>query len=254
MLLRPRITILLLWLLLSGCSTHSATTSPVQTEITPNTEATPSYSSKASSSTIETIYLESVENNPDSFYPELGDYPNLWTQIREDDITIYPFDWLADYTYDENGSLWMVGGFGVIKRDLDGHQIWYSMRNGLPSNSFSRVAVSPSGEVWIGGSNNTLFRLEGEKWVNEGEKLPLPFDDRTQLYVCYSKTITGIDFGPDGSVWVMNAGIEIYRHVYGQWINFPFPKEILPAAGGGACPLGIRVQADDNITIKLSPC
>ena len=45
------------------------------------------------------------------------------------------------------------------------------------------------------------------------EFLP-PFDDRTD-WICYSRLISGIDFGPDGSAWVMNNGIEIYHQVVG---------------------------------------
>ncbi|MFT3892532.1 MAG: hypothetical protein QM730_12925 [Anaerolineales bacterium] len=179
--------------------------------------------------------------------------PNLWTKIDKENFEIYPFNWVADFTYEEDGTLWIVGGFGVIRRKLDGSQTWYSIKNGLPKNFFTRVAISPKGDVWIGGTENALFRLDGENWNDEGVKLPQPFDDRTS-YLCYSKAISGIDFSPDGSVWVMNNGIEIYTQVNGQWANFPLPKDILPIAGGGACPVGIRVLANNNITIKLSPC
>ena len=178
--------------------------------------------------------------------------PNLWTKITRDKITIYPYNWLSDYTYDKDGSLWMVGGFGVIHKTLDGRQDWYSVKNGLPNNFFTTIAISSTGQVWIGGTNNALFRFDGSQWVDEGEKLPAPFDGATDT-LCYSKDIHGIDFGSDGSAWVMNGGIEIYRQAYGQWVNIPFPKAIRPAVGGGGCPEGIRVRSDDNITIKIGP-
>jgi hypothetical protein len=182
-----------------------------------------------------------------------GDFtPNLWTKIAKDKITIYPYNRLSDYTYDKDGSLWMVGGFGVIHKGLDGSQTWYSVKNGLPNNFFTTIAISTKGEVWIGGVDNSLFRFDGKQWIDEGEKLPPPFDGATD-WLCYSKDIHGIDFGPDGSAWVMNGGIEIYRQAYGQWVNIPFPKAVLPNAGGGGCPEGIRVQSDDNITIKIGP-
>lgn len=158
-----------------------------------------------------------------------------------------------DYVAAKDGSLWMAGGFGVIHQDARGQQTQYSIKNGLPNNFFNVIAISPKGEVWIGGNNNALFRFDGKQWIDEGEKLPPPFDD-SDNWLCYSKDIHGIDFGPDGSAWVMNGGIEIYRQAYGQWINIPFPKNILPTAGGGACPEGMRVKAEDDITIKIGPC
>jgi ligand-binding sensor domain-containing protein len=200
-------------------------------------------------SQIETvIFIQTDESNLAGF-----PYPNLWTRIDKNDITIYPYDVISDYTYDVDGSLWMVGGFGVLHRMPDGKQTVYSIKNGLSRQFFTRVAISPAGEVWVGGSENALFRFDGIEWIDEGEKLPPPYDDRSS-WVCYSKKITGIDFGPDGSAWVMNGGIEIYTQVYGQWVNFPFPKEILPIAGGGGCPIGLRVLSEDNITIMRSGC
>jgi ligand-binding sensor domain-containing protein len=179
--------------------------------------------------------------------------PNLWTKIDKEKISIYPFNWVSDFAYEKDGTLWIVGGFGVLRNKMDGSQTWYSIKNGLPNNFFTKVAISPKGEVWIGGTNNALFRFDGTNWIDEGVKLPLPFDDRTH-YLCYSKTIRGIDFDSNGAIWVMNSGIEIYTQAHGEWLNFPFPKELLPFAGGGACPIGLRANTDKNITIKLSPC
>jgi hypothetical protein len=182
--------------------------------------------------------------------PYLPHFPNLWTKISKDKISIYPYNWLEDYAYDRDGSLWMVGSFGVIHKKLDGSQAWYSVKNGLLNNYFTAIAISPKGEVWIGGKNNALFRFDGNQWIDEGEKLPPPLDNATN-WLCYSKDIHGIDFGPDGSTWVMNGGIEIYRQAYGQWVNLPFLKSVLPNAGGGGCPKGIRARSDDDITIKI---
>ncbi len=230
------------------------TSQPIGATLTP-TEAKPP--AAEATSTIEATNVvaqpERVDldrTGPYTVYTDL--LPNLWTKIAKDKITIYPYNWLSDYTYDKDGSLWMVGGFGVIHKKLDGSQTWYSVKNGLLNNFFTAIAISPKGEVWIGGTDNALFRFDGGQWIDEGEKLPPPFDLATE-WLCYSKDIHGIDFGPDGSTWVMNGGIEIYRQAYGQWVNMPFPKAVLPTAGGGGCPEGIRVQSEDNITIKIGP-
>jgi ligand-binding sensor domain-containing protein len=185
---------------------------------------------------------------------DTSQYPNLWTQIDKTDIAIYSYNFsIADYAYDKDGSLWMVGGFGVLHRMPSGEQTIYSIKNGLSRQFFTHVAVSPTGEIWVGGIDNALFRFDGSQWIDEGEKLPSPYDDRTG-WLCYSTNISGIDFGPDGSAWVMNGGIEIYTQTYGQWVNIPFPKEMLPFAGGGGCPRGLRVLAEDNITIMRNGC
>jgi ligand-binding sensor domain-containing protein len=179
--------------------------------------------------------------------------PNLWTGMKREKISFHPFDYVSDFAYQKDGTLWIVGGFGVLRNPMSGQQTWYSIKNGLPRNFFTTIAVSPTNEVWIGGTENALFRFNGQQWIDEGVKLPPPFDDRSH-YVCYSKTISGIDFDEDGTVWVMNNGIEVYAQAHGGWLNFPFPKDLLPFAGGGACPVGIRAKSDKEITIELSPC
>jgi len=164
------------------------------------------------------------------------------------------YDWLADYTYAPDGSIWMVGGFGIIHREVNGEQDWYHIENELDHQFFTVVAISPDGEVWVGGTKNALYRFDGSAWINEGENLPNPYEDDFKSWVCYSTDISGIDFSPDGSPWVINNGIEIYTKVYNQWINFHFPKELLPMSGGGGCPLGIRVLSETDITIMRNGC
>jgi hypothetical protein len=232
---------------ISGCNNLGSQELGQQTKI-PDKNETPTFEPLRSNQT-SAIILSKSEN---TFFtsPIL---PKLWSRISKLDITVYPYDHIEDYVYTDDGSLWMVGGFGVLHRLINGVQTLYSIQNGLPRQFFTRVAISPSGEVWIGGTDNALFRFTGKEWVNEGDKLPNPYDDRTE-WLCYSKNIAGIDFSPDGSTWVMNGGIEIYRQAYGQWVNIPFPKEILPDAGGGACPIGFRVASDDDITIMRSGC
>lgn len=256
---RDFIIFILAAIIISGCASHEPATLFARTESfgqsTP--ENTPIVFPSATPTEINpytgySTWEETQEASKTSL--PISNPPNLWTRIKKESITIFPYDYVSDYTYDANDSLWMVGGFGVIKKDMDGQQVWYSMKNGLPTNKYSSIAISPSGDIWIGGENNTLLRFDGKQWINEGENLPLPYDGRT-LYLCYSKRIEGIDFDSDGSVWVMNGGIEIYHRVHDhQWVDVHFPKSMLPVAGGGGCPVGFRVVSTDNIVVEISPC
>jgi hypothetical protein len=246
-------------LILASCQASPAPPTPTialptleVTTASPTARPTP----KAMPSQTPTATAEAVtptSAGADSQFPGSEHFPNPWTQIDKSKITLYPFAFMADYTYDKDGALWIVGSFGVVRRERDNRQTWYSIKNSLSKNSFTTIAIDPHGDVWAGGSDNALFRFDGQQWIDEGDRLPPPYDDRTH-YLCYSKDIRAIDFGPDGSVWVVNGGIEVYRRVFGQWINVPFPKEILPIAGGGACPEGIRVRAEDDIVIKIGRC
>jgi sugar lactone lactonase YvrE len=240
---------LLFGLLLTGCAAQPV--QPKPTPIAQNTAvpAVPTISPTATpTDEIITLQEKDQKNSTNNGY-----LPNLWTKIEKDKISLYPIDQLSDFAYDKAGGLWLVGGFGVIHDEPGGKQSWYSIKNGLPTNSFKIIAISPSDEIWVGGADNALFRFDGKQWIDEGIKLPEPYDTSTG-WLCYSKDIAGIDFDQEGKAWVMNAGIEIYTQLYGQWLNFPFPKSILPWAGGGACPQGIRVISENDITIKKGGC
>ncbi|MEA5077715.1 MAG: hypothetical protein VB013_04020 [Anaerolineaceae bacterium] len=196
------------------------------------------------------LATQTLTQQTNLFYIE---YPNLWTKIPENKMTLSLQNIVRDYGYAPDGSYWAVGNFGVLHKEINGKTTWYSMLNGLPVNLFDVLAISPEGEIWVGGINNTVLRFNGNEWIDEGSHFPNPTDPRTD-WLCYSKTIRGIDFDQQGNPWVMNSGIELYTKVYDQWINYAFPKEILPIAGGGACPLGLRVNSYKDITIKRGGC
>jgi hypothetical protein len=180
-------------------------------------------------------------------------YPELWSRLARSFITLYPYNHFSDFAYAPNGDLWLVGGFGVIRQTPSGQQSWYSIQEGLPVNYFKSLAIAPNGEVWVGGSENALFRFDGREWHDEGQFLPPPLDSRNR-WLCYSRNIFGIDFDQNGQIWVANAGLELYTRQNGQWIDFGFPKDLLPDAGGGGCPIGLRVFSPDRITIARQGC
>lgn len=236
-----------IFFIISGCSPYTPASTPAPSNAPATTETVTPVQAPASQVNT-TILVPMTEDDPIA-----PPYPNLWTRINKDEITIFPYDVISDFTYAGDGSLWMVGGFGILHRLPDGEQTVYSIKNGLTRQLFTRIAISPSGEVWAGGTNNALFRFDGSQWIDEGQKLPLPNDDR-KGWLCYSQNISGIDFDENGSIWVMNSGVELYTQAYGQWVNFPFPKEWLPIAGGGGCPIGLRVLTSDDISVMHYGC
>ena len=251
--------LLLLLLILAGCAPTPA--EPTQTAITPTplpptaTAAPTEIPTPKLTPTPTTIYLTAKDENANSSQERSTNLPNPWTDISIGKYTVFPRQdiptvWF-DYAYDKRNGLWIAGSFGVLHKDLDGNHTWYPFNDTYPRPYFTRIAVSPSGEVWVTGKENLLFRFDGEQWIDEGKNLPLPSDDFVK-WLCVSDTISGIDFGPDGKTWVMNGGIELYYQNNGHWERFPFPKDILPWAGGGNCPIGLRVISKSDIDIKLS--
>ena len=237
--------------LLVACDSNSALKEnyPIENVSIPSTEINVEQNDVEQKQQIEINHWEYLEKDRGLYSYH---FPNLWTRIEKDKIEVYPFDWFSDFAHADDGSLWMVGGFGVIHRKENGEQNWYSLQNELTRQNYTRVAISPEGEVWVGGTDNALYRFDGIHWTNEGEKLP---QSQYKLdWLCYSNNISGIDFGPDGETWIMNNGVEIYAQAYGLWVNIPFPKHLLPWAGGGGCPIGIQVNSYKDITIKRSGC
>ena len=184
---------------------------------------------------------------------EIRIYPNLWTEISSDKMTVFPSNRIWEYTFDEGGNLWAAGDFGIAYYELDGTVTQYTMGNGLPINAFHTVAIAPDGQVWAGGYDNMLVRFNGSEWVDEGKNLPEPYDPRQGL-LCEENAIVDIEFDDDGGVWILNGLYEIYTQVDGQWINLWFPKNLAPMAGGGGCVVGLRVIAEDNIFLGRTGC
>lgn len=241
--------LLLLLLILTGCAPAPA--APTPTAVTPTSLPPTATLVPTPTLTPGPIHLTDIDEDDNPYTHPKTAQPNLWTEIASEKITIYPYKRLNDYVIDRHGGLWAVGGFGILHLDANRQETWYNLKNGLSRQYFTSIAISPAGEVWAGGTGNALFRFNGEEWINEGEKLPPPFDDGSG-WPCYSKNISGIDFGPDGEAWVMNNGLELYYQVNGHWANFPFPKHLLPIAGGGACPQDLIVTSINDIKINMT--
>ncbi len=117
------------------------------------------------------------------------------------------------------------GGFGFLHLDANGQETWYNLKKGSLAAVLHGIAHLPHRRSVGRRYRKCLFHFDGEKWMDEGEKLPPPYDDGSG-WLCYSENISGIDFGPDGETWVMDNGLELYYQVNGHWANFPFPKHL----------------------------
>jgi hypothetical protein len=178
--------------------------------------------------------------------------PFLWKSIENKNISFYPEIWISDAIVNQN-ELWIVGKFGVIRRGKDGVSNWYNILNGLQINDINVVTVSPINQVWIGGANNSLFIYSDGIWIEKGLNIPNEFDNGNG-YLCHSSDIYDIDFTSDGSVWILNGGVDVFQYKNNSWKNYNVPKELLPWAGGGGCPMGFSVASQTDITVKIGGC
>ncbi len=247
--------LLLLILILAGCAPAPTPTAVTSTPLLPTATSAPTeIPTPTLTPTPTPIYLTAKDEKNNAAQERSTNLPNPWSDIAVGKYLVFPCQEISpyiNYTYYKNSGLWLAGGFGVVHKDLDGNHHWYPFNEKYPRSFLTNVAVSPSGEAWVTGTENLLYRFDGEQWFNEGMKLPLPSNDHVN-WTCASETISGIDFGPDGETWVMNNEIEIYYQNNGLWERFPFPKDKLSIAGGGNCPEGLRVISDSNIHIKFS--
>jgi hypothetical protein len=199
----------------------------------------------------QTIVLSELDMN-NELYDEIASLPDLWTRIDPEKIRVFPSAYAYDFTYDKDGGLWIVGSFGVLYKSDNGKQNWFSIKNGLLKNDFNTIAISPNDEVWIGGSDNFLFRYDGKKWTDEGINLPLSECNLNFNGTC-SRKIVDIDFDQNGKIWVLTSEFELFSRVYGRWVNFPIWKELLqfPLL---TYPVGFKVSSENNIIIKTGEC
>ena len=252
------ILLMLLVIILSGCvrpSSSGGDTQPTEyPTLVPLTLPTFTPApTQAATPTEVVLQSETIMTQAESGSTSDSEYnaiPNLWSRIAAEYISIYPYDNIFDYTFAKDGSLWMVGNFGIIHEATNGEQTWYSIKNGLTKQYFTTIAISPKGVVWAGGTEKALYWFDGEQWVSEGENLPISLDERSSGW---GSKIEGIDFAPDGSTWVVTSEVEVYAQVYGSWVNIPFRNILLPVTGGGY-PMGLLVQSENDITILASGC
>lgn len=238
-------------LLLSGCTTNANPDQVVSfTEATmhPTTTVTDTL---VRTPTHKTTLLQAPEPQTGTMSGIASSLPHLWREIDPEKISIYYDNWIFDYAYAEDGSLWIVGTFGVMHVHNSGTRDWYNINTGMPVNTFRSVAISPSGEVWVGGTGNSLLHFNGEQWIDESLQLPPPFDPREDRDR-NAKDIIAIDFDQNGNAWVINCETDIYTQVYNQWMNFQFPREIHWLTYN--CPNGLRVVSENDITIKIPGC
>ncbi len=94
---------------------------------------------------------------------------------------------------DADGGVWFatLAGAGVSS---DGDWRFYTGKEGLPYNDFSRLAATPGGGVWF-GTRIGAVQFDGREWKYRQGKRWLPHDD-----------VRDVRVAADGSVWFATAG------------------------------------------------
>ncbi len=253
-----KILVFLLLFLLTSCYQSTQISEPVE-DVSP-------VQSPALTATLEPLPYPTIQPDDEigSYWLETvnGDekiFPNHWTAINPNKIQSYSYTSPIGSALGQDGSTWFLGSFGVIWQKPDGSQVRFSDEfpnlYGFPSiHEFAFITIGPDEQVWVGGWNKTLFRFDGTDWLDEGKNIP-EGGGNPELS-CYSKHIVGIDFDESGSPWIMTREIEIYYLQNGQWTNFEHQVSdyLMDNAGGGGCPLGIKIDSTNNIMIRMAGC
>src|SRR6185369_12849958 len=111
-----------------------------------------------------------------------------------------------------NGTFWIGGNSGIIRRSPDGQIRRYNVRDGLPDNLVRAMWEDRDGNIWA-GTNLGLARLDGDHFVT-----PLDPDN--------SNTVRSLFEDREGNLWVgSNSGLTRYRDdiltVYGKSEGLP---------------------------------
>lgn len=253
-----KILVFLLLFLLTSCRQSTQVSEPVEDvlpvqspSLTATLEPSP-YPTVQPNDEIGFYWLETVNGDEKIF-------SNHWTAINPNKIQSYSNSYPISSVLGQDGSTWYLGPFGVIWQKIDGSHVWFSdkfpnLYGFPPVHEFAFITIGPDGQVWVGGRNKILFRFDGTDWVDEGKNIPEGKGNPNWL--CYSKDILDIDFDESNSPWILTSEIEIYYFRNDQWINFQpqIPNDLMPFAGGGGCPDGVKVDSANNIMIKMGGC
>jgi streptogramin lyase len=242
--------LLLLILILTGCAPTPAAPTPTAVTSTPLPPAATLAPTEIPTPTLTPtptpIYLTAKDEENNAAQERTANLPNPWTDIAVGKYTVFPGQNISpyiEYVFDKKSGMWHSGSFGVLHKDLDDNHHWYP----FPQTYLTNIVVSPSGEIWVTGSKNSIYRFDNEQWIDESTNLPLFFGEDGNKY-CSSDTITCIDFGPENEVWVMNDCMEIHYQKNGVWEQFPFHMDKI----GIAC-MGMLVNSEKDIQVKIHP-
>lgn len=125
---------------------------------------------------------------------------------------------VASLVEDSSGSLWLAGGYGVLRHTRDGKMKLFDTRDGLPNRRVRDVWADRDGNIWVGTSGG-LSRLEGDRFVTT------PFDNSHDLDVrCFFED-------REGDLWVgTNSGLDRFRDdrfvMYGRTEGLPSDQPI----------------------------
>ncbi len=95
--------------------------------------------------------------------------------------------------FDSNGQLWFSTPAGVACRTSQGWR-FFTGRQGLPCNDFTKMCAGPNGVVWF-GTHLGVIRFDGSDWAYRQGRRWLPNDD-----------VRDIAVDAKGNAWFATAG------------------------------------------------
>jgi ligand-binding sensor domain-containing protein len=120
---------------------------------------------------------------------------------------------VASLAADPNGGLWVAfRSTAVVHINPDGTTKLYGRQSGLKPNTLDRIVALADGSVWVAGGSS-LFRLEGEHWV-----------DLNQEYGLGGGGIFSVLLDRAGNIWIgRDKRLAILRKGANKLENLPYP-------------------------------
>lgn len=121
---------------------------------------------------------------------------------------------------DRDGSLWIGGDSGLVRRRADGRDSYIGVAEGLPYETVTALAEDGEGNLWVGTDGGGLVRLSNGRFVPFGVAEGLP-----------SEMIWTVREDRSGALWIGTDGEGVTRRDPSGALRTIGPREGLP---GGA--------------------
>lgn len=162
---------------------------------------------------------------------KVTDFWDLWLLVVND---IYPYDdkqWtdfsvpdgidrsdIKVYRYDMHGTIWAGTSTGVYCYE---NMTWKRVEM-LPFMEVMDIAIDRNNDIWVGTSNQGVYRYNGRAWKHFGEEI-----FRIQSYV-YCIPVLAITIGYDGTVYC-GTSKGIFHYKDDEWGRYDITERAVNA-------------------------